>query len=72
MLAQDGACETATMLFGYCRVSTQDQSLELQRDALTKAGSQKVLEAKASGTRSDYLGLRRALEMLREGDTVVV
>lgn len=60
------------MLIGYARVSTQDQNLELQRDALTKAGCQKVFEDTVSGTRTDRPGLARAMEMLREGDTLVV
>ncbi|SER72484.1 Site-specific DNA recombinase [Azotobacter beijerinckii] len=60
------------MLIGYARVSTQDQNLELQREALTRAGCQKVFEDKVSGTRADRPGLARALEMLREGDTLVV
>jgi DNA invertase Pin-like site-specific DNA recombinase len=57
------------MLIGYARVSTQDQNLELQREALTKAGCQKVFEDKVSGTRADRPGLAKTLEMLREGDT---
>ena len=60
------------MLIGYARVSTQDQNLELQREALAKAGCQKIFEDMASGTRADRPGLANALEMLREGDTVVV
>ncbi len=60
------------MLIGYARVSTQDQNLELQRDALTKAGCQKIFEDKVSGTRAERPGLARALEMLREDDTLVV
>lgn len=60
------------MLIGYARVSTQDQNLELQLDALTKAGCQKVFEDMISGTRADRPGLGKALEMLREGDTLVV
>ena len=59
------------MLIGYARVSTQDQNLELQRDALAKAGCKKVLEDKVSGTRADRPGLAKALEMLREGDTLL-
>lgn len=54
------------------RVSTQDQKLELQREALTKAGCQKVFEDKASGTRAERPGPAKALEMLRDGDTLVV
>ena len=60
------------MLIGYARVSTQDQSLELQQAALIKAGCQKIFEDKMSGTRTDRLGLNKALEILREGDTLVV
>ena len=60
------------MLIGYARVSTQDQNLDLQCDALTKAGCKKVFEDKVSGTRADRPGLAKTLEMLREGDTLVV
>ena len=60
------------MLIGYARVSTQDQNLELQREALAKAGCQKVFEDKASGTRVERPGLAKALEMLRAGDQLVV
>lgn len=60
------------MLIGYARISTQDQNLELQLDALTKAGCQKVFEDTICGTRADRPGLGKALEMLREGDTLVV
>ena len=60
------------MLIGYARVSTLDQNLELQREALTNAGCPKVFEDKVSGTRADRPGLAKAMEMLREGDTLVV
>lgn len=60
------------MLIGYARVSTQDQNLELQREALRKAGCEKVFEDKLSSTRTDRPGLSKILEMLREGDTLVV
>lgn len=60
------------MLIGYARVSTQDQNLELQRDALLKSGCQKIYEDQISGTRADRVGLSKALEDLREGDTLVV
>lgn len=62
----------ADTLIGYARVSMQDQNLALQREVLTKAGCQKVFEDKVSGTRADRPGLAKALEMLREGDTLVV
>lgn len=60
------------MLIGYARVSTQDQTLELQREALTKAECRKIFEDKMSGTRADRPGLAKALEMLRAGDTLIV
>ena len=60
------------MLIGYARVSTLDQNLDLQIDALTKAGCDKIFEDKMSGSRAERPGLARALEMLREGDTLVV
>ena len=60
------------MLIGYARVSTQDQNLELQLEALRQAGCQKVFEDQVSGTRVERPGLAKAREMLREGDTLVV
>jgi DNA invertase Pin-like site-specific DNA recombinase len=60
------------MLIGYARVSTQDQNLDLQIEALTKAGCKKIFEDKISGSRAERPGLNKALEMLREGDTLVV
>ncbi len=60
------------MLIGYVRVSTQDQNLDLQREALVKADCQKIFEDKVSGSRAERPGLNNALELLREGDTLVV
>jgi DNA invertase Pin-like site-specific DNA recombinase len=60
------------MLLGYARVSTQDQNLALQREALTQAGCQKIFEDQVSGVRAERPGLAKALEMLRDGDTLVV
>lgn len=60
------------MLIGYARVSTQDQNLDLQIEALTKAGCKKVFEDKISGSRAERPGLAKTLELLREGDTLVV
>nr|WP_206673323.1 recombinase family protein [Tepidiphilus baoligensis] len=59
-------------MIGYARVSTQDQNLELQREALTKAGCERIFEDRASGSRTDREGLARAIDMLRSGDTLVV
>ena len=60
------------MLIGYARVSTQDQNLELQFDALNKSGCKKIFEDRVSGSRAERPGLNKLLEMLREGDTLVV
>ena len=60
------------MLIGYARVSTQDQNLELQIEALTKAGCRKIFEDKISGSRAERPGLAKARDVLREGDTLVV
>ena len=61
-----------SMLIGYARVSTQDQSLELQRQALTKAGCQKIFEDQTSGTRLERPGLTKLRDILRQGDVLVV
>lgn len=60
------------MMVGYARVSTHDQNLDLQVEALTKAGCKKIYDDKISGSRAERPGLTKALEMLREGDTLVV
>lgn len=60
------------MLIGYARVSTEDQSLALQRDALRGAGCEEIFEDRASGAKADRPGLGRALERLRAGDTLIV
>jgi DNA invertase Pin-like site-specific DNA recombinase len=60
------------MLIGYARVSTQDQNLTLQTEALNNAGCSKIFEDKISGTRTVREGLSKALDQLREGDTLVV
>ncbi|MFN7650594.1 MAG: recombinase family protein [Acidobacteriota bacterium] len=60
------------MLIGYARVSTKDQNLELQHQALIQAGCEKVFDDKMSGTRAERPGLASALAMLREGDILVV
>src|SRR3954447_8971334 len=60
------------MLIGYARVSTTDQTLALQQDALQKAGCQRLFTDTASGAQTDRPGLTEALSHLREGDTLVV
>ena len=62
----------SSKLVGYARVSTLDQSLDLQKDALKEAGCAKVFEDALSGARDDRPGLEAALHYLREGDTLVV
>jgi DNA invertase Pin-like site-specific DNA recombinase len=57
---------------GYARVSTQDQSLDLQIDALEKAGCEKVFKEKISGAKDDRPQLGACLEYLRKGDVLVV
>ena len=60
------------MLIGYARVSTDDQHLDLQRDALQKAGCERVFEDTASGAKAERVGLAALLAVLRTGDTVVI
>ncbi len=60
------------MLIGYARVSTHDQTLHLQRDALQKAGCKKIFTDQISGTKTERKGLSEALSHLRAGDTLVV
>lgn len=60
------------MIIGYARVSTQDQKLELQRDALERAGCERIFEDHSSGTVTDRPGWVQARAALREGDTLVV
>ena len=60
------------MLIGYARVSTEDQHLHLQMDALEKGGCEQIYTDKMSGTRSDRPGLKEAMSHLRPGDTFVV
>jgi DNA invertase Pin-like site-specific DNA recombinase len=60
------------MLIGYARISTQDQTLSLQQDALEKVGCAKIFTDRVSGTKAERKGLDEALSHLREGDTLVV
>jgi DNA invertase Pin-like site-specific DNA recombinase len=60
------------MKFGYARVSTNDQSLEIQIQKLKDSGCDEIFSEKASGARNDRKELNRLLEKLRKGDTVCV
>src|SRR4051812_18940292 len=60
------------MLVGYARVSTTDQTLALQQDALQKAGCSKIFTDTASGAQTERKGLTEALEYVRIGDSLVV
>ena len=60
------------MLIGYARVSTVDQNLALQRDALTEAGCAKIFTEQMSGAVTDRPALHDALEFARSGDTLIV
>ena len=60
------------MKIGYARVSTHDQNLELQNDELEKVGCEKIFEEKISGKTKERPALKRMMEILREGDSVIV
>jgi DNA invertase Pin-like site-specific DNA recombinase len=62
------------MLIGYARVSTNEQNLDLQRDALLKAGvgSKDIYTDKVTGVKAERPGLTLALSHLRKGDTLIV
>ena len=60
------------MIIGYARVSTDDQTLDAQIDALQEAGAQKIFYEKKTGRHPDRVELDRMLEQLRDGDVVIV
>ncbi|MBD3720979.1 recombinase family protein [Klebsiella pneumoniae] len=60
------------MLIGYARVSTGDQNLDLQKNALVRAECEQIFEDTASGKTPDDRGLRRAIRRLKPGDSLVV
>src|SRR5438105_6655211 len=61
-----------TMLVGYARVSTSEQTLDVQKDALEKIGCTKIYSDVVSGAKEQRKGLQEALQYVREGDTLVV
>ncbi len=70
--SDDGNVTSKPMLIGYARVSTLDQNLALQRDALTEAGCAKIFTEQMSGAVTDRPALHDALEFARSGDTLIV
>jgi DNA invertase Pin-like site-specific DNA recombinase len=60
------------MLIGYARVSTDDQNLDLQRDALRAAGCKKIYEDRVSGAKAARPGLATVMEVARAGDVLAV
>ena len=61
-----------TFIFGYARVSTTDQNLDRQIDALKKYGVDFIYNEKITGTKRDRPELMKLLERVTSGDTVVV
>ncbi len=60
------------MKFGYARVSTREQNLALQLDALRRAGCEKIFQEHVSGAKAERVELARLLEEVREGDVIVI
>jgi len=60
------------MIFGYARVSTANQSLDSQTDALTAAGAERICAETISGTKRERPELAKLLDQLRTGDVVTV
>ncbi len=60
------------MQVGYARVSTNDQNLDLQRDALKSSGCERIFSDTASGAKTQRPGLTEAIKFCRPGDTLVV
>jgi DNA invertase Pin-like site-specific DNA recombinase len=60
------------MKVGYARVSTHEQNLDLQEDALKRVGCERIYRDQVSGATTERVGLQDALGYVREGDTLVV
>ncbi len=60
------------MVIGYARVSTQEQSIDLQKDALSKAGCEQIFTDTMSGAKAERPGLQEALSYMRPSDVLVV
>lgn len=60
------------MIIGYARVSTDDQNLDAQTDALTAVGAERLFSDKISGSKRERPELNKMLDQLRDGDVVIV
>lgn len=60
------------MIFGYARVSTLDQNLDRQLDALKSAKVDEIIQEKMTGTKADRPQLNKLLDKLRQGDTIII
>ena len=60
------------MIIGYCRVSTNDQNLDLQIDSLKKVGCEKIYRDKLTGAKADRPGLKLLLNEVRKDDCIIV
>ena len=60
------------MIFGYARVSTIEQNLDRQIDALKLAGAEEIIQEKITGTKADRPQLNRLMDKLREGDVILI
>ena len=60
------------MIFGYARVSTEEQNLDMQVDVLKKFGVDKIYQEKMTGTRKDRFSLEELLKVIRPGDKIIV
>jgi DNA invertase Pin-like site-specific DNA recombinase len=60
------------MIIGYARVSTADQNLDRQIDAMTENGAEKIFTEKVTGKKSDRTELMRMIDQLRDGDVVII
>ena len=60
------------MKIGYARVSTNDQNLDAQLDALKTAGAEKIFKEKMTGSKRDRPELDKLLDQLRAGDVIII
>ena len=60
------------MKFGYARVSTREQNLALQLDALKQEKCRKIFQERVSGAKAERIEVARLLEQVREGDVIVI